>query len=315
MNAQAPFEHPLLKEERCVQANGVDICFEEQGPVDGEPLVLIMGLAAQMTLWPQALLDEYIRGGFRVIRFDNRDIGRSSEVDKPLQGGPLGAMLGFRTGRKVLAPYTLHDMGKDVAGLIDALGLESAHIVGASMGGMIAQLLAADCPEKVRTLTLIMTSPNTPSLPIPDLALIWELGGRRVRGESEEKAVAKSMKLWEAIQSPTYPRQPEELKMRIQADYRRSYRPMGVLRQMRAILATGDLASASRTIKAPTHIIHGEDDRLVKPAAARSLARLIPYSDLTVLQGMAHDLPEPLLPKIADITAQLAARWTKSQAH
>jgi pimeloyl-ACP methyl ester carboxylesterase len=306
MNAKAPSRHPLLNEERWVRANGLEFCFEERGPAEGEPLVLVMGLAAQMTLWPEALLDQYVKAGFRVIRFDNRDIGRSSEIDAPIAGGPLGAMLRFRTGRKVPAPYTLHDMAKDTAEFIDALGLESAHVVGASMGGMIAQLVAADYPEKVKTLTLIMTSPNTPNLPIPDWRVIWCLNGANVKGNHEAAAVARSMKMWGAIQSPTYPLETEELMARIRADFHRSYRPMGILRQMRAILATGDLAPVVTRIKAPTRIIHGADDRLIKPKAARCLARLIADSQLSILPGMAHDLPLPLIPEIAALTAEMA---------
>lgn len=309
MTGKAQSGHPLLTEERWVQVNGIEICYEERGPADAEPLVLIMGLAAQMTLWPQELLDAYVRAGFRVIRFDNRDIGRSSEIDQPVSGGPLGAMLKFRTGRPVPAPYTLHDMAKDVAGLIQALGLDSAHIVGVSMGGMIAQLLAADCPHQVRTLTLIMTSANSPNLPMPDWRIIRCLSGASIKGEGEDAATSRSIRMWQAIQSPTYPRQHDELMTRIRADYRRSYRPQGVLRQMRAILATGDLAESARTITVPTHIIHGADDRLVKPEAAKRLSRLIPGSQLTVFQGMAHDLPEPLVGDIAQVTGNLAAQW------
>lgn len=311
MNTTAPSAHPMLKEERWVQANGIELCYEERGPTDGEPLVLIMGLAAQMTLWPEALLEAYVAAGFRVIRFDNRDIGRSSAIDEPLTGGPLGAMLKFRAGRQIPAPYTLHDMARDAAGLIEALGCGSAHVVGVSMGGMIAQLLAVDCPHQVRTLTLIMTSPNTPNLPMPDWRIIRLLSGSSVKARGEEAAVNRSMKMWQAIQSPTYPRQKEELMTRIRADYHRSYRPEGILRQMRAILATGDLASQARNIRVPTHIIHGADDRLVKPEAARRLAKLIPGSKLSLLSGMAHDLPEPLLDEIAGITADLAAQWKK----
>lgn len=306
MNAKAPSGHPLLNEERWVHANGLDFCFEERGRADGEPLVLIMGLAAQMTLWPEELLEQYVKEGFRVIRFDNRDIGRSSEVDARIAGSPLGAMIRFRAGRPVPAPYTLHDMAKDAAGFIEALGLESAHVVGASMGGMIAQLLAAEYPDRVRSLTLIMTSPNSPNLPMPDWRIIWCLNGASIKGEHEEAAVARSMKMWGAIQSPVHPLDTEELMSRIRADFQRSYRPKGILRQMRAILATGDLAPVCRNIKAPTHIIHGAEDRLIKPKAAKRLAKLIPNSQLSILPGMAHDLPLPLIPRIAAITADLA---------
>lgn len=299
--------HPQLREERWIEANGLEFCYEDRGPADGKPLVLIMGLAAQMTLWPEELLEQYQSAGFRVIRFDNRDIGRSSEIDGRLTGHPLGAMIRFRAGRRVPAPYTLHDMARDTAAFIEALGLESAHVVGASMGGMIGQLLAAEFPHRVRSLSLIMTSPNTPNLPMPDWRIIWCLNGANIKGHDEDAAIARSMKMWQAIQSPTFPMETDNLTARIRADYRRSYRPWGILRQMRAILATGDLSPQAANIVAPTQIIHGADDRLIKPKAARRLARLIPGSRLAILPGMAHDLPLPLINRIAQYTADLAA--------
>lgn len=307
MSDRTPSGHPQLEEERWIAANGLEFCYEETGPADGEPLVLIMGLAAQMTLWPNELLEQYRKAGFRVIRFDNRDIGRSSEHDGRLKGNPLAAMLRFRAGRRVPAPYTLHDMARDTATFIEALGLDSAHVVGASMGGMIAQLLAAEYPQRVKSLSLIMTSPNTPNLPMPDWRIIWCLNGANIKGHDEEAALARSMKMWQAIQSPAFPLETDDLTSRIRADYRRSYRPWGILRQMRAILATGDLSSQAVRIAAPTQIIHGADDRLIKPKAARRLAKLIPDSRLAIVPGMAHDLPLPLIDQIARYTADLAA--------
>lgn len=293
---------------RTITANGLDFCVEERGPANGEPLILIMGLAAQMTLWSEELLNRYAQQGFRVVRFDNRDIGLSSEVDARLQGKPLTAMARYKVGLPVAAPYTLFDMADDVVGLMDALGIRAAHLKGASMGGMIAQILASRFPHRVRSLSLVMTSTNSPRLPMPDWKVVWGLQGGNIRGHHEEAAVARSLALWRQIQSPKYPRDEDELRERIRSDYQRSYRPKGILRQMRAILATGDISVVTRDIRVPTAIIHGRQDRLVKPPAAKQLGRLIAESELHWIDGMGHDLPEPLIDDVTRRTLELAGR-------
>ena len=291
-----------------VTANGLELCVEERGDPSGEPLLLIMGLAAQMTVWPDALLDQYVEAGFRVIRYDNRDIGLSSEINAPLRGKPLVAMGRYKLGLKVLAPYTLMDHAQDAVGLMDALGLDSAHIVGVSMGGMIGQLLAARFPDRVRSLTLIMSSTNSPKLPTPHPRVVWALQGGSVRGNDEDSAVARSMNLWRLIQSPDYPKDMAELEASIRSNYRRSYRPRGIMRQMRGILATGDLTPVSREIRVPTAVVHGTADPLVRPAAAHQLSELIPEAGLNWVQGMGHDLPAPLLDELAGYTIDVAGR-------
>ena len=291
---------------RMITANGLDFCVQELGDPDGEPLLLIMGLGAQMTLWPDTLLDEYVRAGFRVIRYDNRDIGLSSEVDARLRGKPLAAMARYKFRLPVDAPYTIHDHARDALGILDALGISSAHIKGVSMGGMIGQILAARCPDRVKSLTLVMSSTNSPRLPTPKPRVVWALQGGSIRGHDEDSAVARSLALWQLIQSPLYPRDPLELEQRVRRDYRRSYRPRGILRQMRGILATGDLSSISRTIQVPTAVVHGTADPLVRPAAAHQLAKLIPGAQLHLIDGMGHDLPEPLHQSLAVRTVELA---------
>lgn len=290
-----------------VEANGLRFCVEERGHPKGEPLILVMGLAAQMTLWPPALLDSLVAAGFRVIRFDNRDIGLSSEVQGGLQGSPQSAMLRYKLGMSVPAPYSLYDMAQDVVGLMDALHIDRAHLVGVSMGGMISQVLGSRYASRVRSLTLIMTSTNSPRLPTPDLKVIWHLQGAGIKGHHEEAAVARSLGMWNAIRSQQFPLDEDALRARILADYRRSYRPRGVLRQMRSIMGTGSLEPITRQIKVPTRIIHGEQDPLVKPAAARQLKLLIPRSDLHWMPGMAHDLPLPLLPELARLIVDQAS--------
>ncbi|WP_097459581.1 alpha/beta fold hydrolase [Mangrovitalea sediminis] len=308
MNAVTEPGVGLSEDERLVSANGIQLCVQEMGDPGGEPLLLIMGLASQMTLWPDALLQAYVAAGFRVIRFDNRDIGRSEEIKARIEGSPYAAMLRYKLGLSVPAPYTLHDMAADAIGLLDALEIDSAHVVGVSMGGMIAQVLGATAAERVRSLTLIMTSTNSPRTPLPDPRVIWHLQGGGVQGHHEAAVVQRGLNFWRTVQSPAYPASEAEVRERITSDYRRSYRPWGILRQMRGILATGSLEPLTRTIRVPTRIIHGDADPLVRPAAARRLNHLIPTADLNWLRGMGHDLPARLLDDIARLTIDNAER-------
>lgn len=280
-------------------ANGLEFCVETRGNPGGEPVVFIMGLAAQMTLWPERLLQAYVDAGYRVIRFDNRDIGLSSHLRDRLKDHPLKAMALSRLGRQIEAPYTLHDMAEDVCGILDALSIDSAHLVGVSMGGMITQVLAGNYARRVRSATLVMTSTNSPRLPMPRANLIWRLAGVGAKGHDEDAVVARSLDFWRAIQSPAYPARPEEVRERLVRDYRRSYHPAGILRQTRAILATGSLSPVTRRIKVPVTIIHGGADPLVRPVAAEQLQYLIPHARLKLIEGMGHDLPEPLLGEIS----------------
>lgn len=291
-----------------VQAGQLSFCVESRGNPTGEPVIFIMGLGAQMTLWPEALLDEYAGEGFRVIRFDNRDIGLSTHLRDRLRGHPVTVMARHRMGLPIDAPYTLHDMAEDVCLLMDGLGLASAHIVGVSMGGMISQLLAANHPHRVRSATLIMTSTNSPRLPLPKSKLIWRLAGVGARGHDEASVVARTLDFWRAIQSPGFPPREQEVRDRILRDYRRSYHPAGILRQTRAILASGSLSPATRRIRVPVAVIHGEDDPLVRPVAAQQLGYLIPHARVEMIRGMGHDLPQPLLSHFASIGFETMAR-------
>lgn len=291
-----------------VEANGLNFCVETRGRPDGKPVLFVMGLGAQMTLWPEALLDAYAEEGYRVIRFDNRDIGLSTLLRDRLEGHPLAVMARHRLGMPVEGPYTLQDMAVDVRSLMDALGIKQAHLVGVSMGGMISQLVAARWPERIRSATLIMTSTNSPRLPMPHPKLIWKLSGVGAKGHDEEAVVTRSLNFWRAIQSPGYPPREEEVRERLVRDYRRSYRPAGILRQTRAILATGSLSAQTRQIRVPTAIIHGNQDPLVRPVAAQQLKYLIPHARLEIIEGMGHDLPEPLLARFAGIGMELASQ-------
>jgi pimeloyl-ACP methyl ester carboxylesterase len=285
-----------------VGVGDLTFCVETRGDPEGEPVVFIMGLGAQMTLWPDALLEHYVREGYRVIRFDNRDIGLSSHLRARLRGHPVATMARARMGLNIPAPYTLRDMAADVCGVMDALGLASSHLVGVSMGGMITQLVAATWPERVRSATLIMTSTNSPRLPMPKASLMVRLAGIGTRGSDEATVVERSMEFWKLIQSPGFPAREDELRERITYNYRRSHHPAGILRQTRAILATGSLSSATRRIRQPVAVIHGNADPLVRPAAAAQLGYLLPHARVELMDGMGHDLPEPLLARFAEIS-------------
>ncbi|WP_166268790.1 alpha/beta hydrolase [Marinobacter caseinilyticus] len=295
-------------EQHRIEANGLSFCVETRGDPAGQPVIFVMGLAAQMTLWPEPLLDAYVEAGYRVIRFDNRDIGLSTHLNHRLKGHPVGVMMRHRLGLEVDAPYTLRDMAQDVVALMDAMALPSAHLVGVSMGGMISQLVASSRPERVASLTLIMTSTNSPKLPMPQPRLIWKLAGVGARGHDEGAVVERSLAFWKAIQSPGFPPREEEVRARIIRDYRRSYHPAGILRQTRAILATGSLASTTRRIRVPTLIVHGKSDPLVRPVAAEQLKYLVPHARLELIDGMGHDLPEPMLKTFAAMSLEMIGR-------
>lgn len=291
--------------EQRIEANGLFFCVESRGNPEGEPVIFVMGLAAQMTLWPEALLEAYVAAGYRAIRFDNRDIGLSTHLKDRLTGHPVSVMARHRLGLEIDAPYSLRDMAADVVALMAAMGLASANLVGVSMGGMISQIVAAQWPERVRSLTLIMTSTNSPRLPLPQPKLIWKLAGVGAKGHDETAVVARSLDFWKAIQSPGFPPREDDVRARITRDFRRSYHPAGILRQTRAIMATGSLSSMTRRIRVPTLIIHGKSDPLVRPVAAEQLKYLLPHARLEMVEGMGHDLPEPLLQNFANMSLEV----------
>lgn len=284
---------------RTIHANGLDFCIGECGPMDGPPVVLIMGLACQMTHWPTTLLEALAARGYRVLCFDNRDVGLSEKTRSLLRVDTRLAFLTHRLGLLPRVNYTLFDMAADTAALITALQASPAHVVGISMGGMIGQILAARYPKLVQSLTLIMTSNNDPRLPMPELRLIWKLAQARPRAGEDDAVIRRWMGFWKAIRSPGYPHDEGRLRQLVIDTYRRSYSPGGTLRQLQAILGTGSLEGLCKAVDCPVRIIHGDRDPLIRPAAARALQRCIPGARLTLFPGMGHDLPEPLIPRVA----------------
>ncbi len=280
----------------------IHIAHDITGPIDGAPLLLIAGLGVQMIRWTDEFCGRLAAMGFRVIRCDNRDAGRST----PLAGAPVPAMADLARGRFGAVPYTLHDMAADALGLLDRLGIGRAHVAGRSMGGMIAQILAARHPDRVASLTAIMSSTGNPALPPPTpqaMAALTRPGPdpRVDRDGYLDHAVAAAR----AIASPGFPFDPAAHRALALAELERGYNPAGFGRQIAAIAATGDLRPLSRTIAAPTLVIHGSDDPLVPPACGRDIAATIPGARLMLVDGMGHDLPPALYPAVAGAIAEL----------
>lgn len=290
-----------------VVANGLGIEVDDQGLPGGEPLLMIMGLGMQLTGWPDELVQLLVSRGLRVLRMDNRDAGLSQGFDH--LGTPNVPVQAIRHALrlKVTAPYSLGDMAEDALGVLDALGLPAAHICGASMGGMIAQHLAARYPSRVKSLTLMMTTSGARDLPQPGFRVRQALVSRPASAAPAD-VVAHLQRVLRVIGSPGYPPDEERLRQRLEANVRRAWRPAGTARQIVAVVADGDRSALLPQIQAPTRIIHGEADPLVRVAAGRDLARRIGGAEADIVPGMGHDLPMQLLPRFAAGIAENAAR-------
>jgi pimeloyl-ACP methyl ester carboxylesterase len=290
-----------------IVANGIGLEVDDQGLPDGEPLLLIMGLGMQLTGWPDELVQLLVTRGFRVVRFDNRDAGLSQGFDR--LGVPSMAWAGMRYLMRlpVRSPYAIDDMAADAIGVLDALGLAKAHICGASMGGMIAQHLAARHPQRVKSLTLMMTTSGSRRLPQPSLHVRRALIARPA-GRDTASVVANLERLLGVIGSPSYPPDPAALRSRLEAMVERAWRPAGTARQICAVVADGDRSALLPRIAAPTRVIHGAADPLVPVAAGHELAARIAGAVADIIPGMGHDLPAQLLPRYAEGIAENAAR-------
>lgn len=279
-------------------ANGIELEYEVFGCEQDPPIVLIMGFASQMIVWDEAFCRALANRGLRVIRFDNRDVGLSTKVDHLGTVNLGAALLAQRLGRPLAPPYTLDDMADDVAGLLDALGLTSAHVCGASMGGMIAQTLAFRRPDRVRSLTSIMSTTSDPELPQAEL---------RARGVLLEPApvdregyAEHAVKVWRTIGSPGLLFDEERIRERGRRAFDRGLYPKGLVRQLTAMMADGSRRERLRGVVAPTLVIHGEADPLIPMAGGQDTARCIAGARLVTLPDMGHDLPRPLWPRLVD---------------
>jgi len=290
-----------------VKANGIRIEYEEFGPVAGEPVQLIMGLGAQLTRWPLGLIEMLTARGYRVIRFDNRDVGLSERFHAAGPANVAQIMADATAGKTPKSAYVLNDMAKDAVGLLETLKIARAHIVGASMGGMIAQMVAANHPERTLSLTSIMSSTGNRALP-PAKPEAMAVLMTRPESQELEAIVANGIRAQRTIGSPAYPATDAELRARIEEDFKRAYYPDGFSRQMAAIIASGDRRDALKKITAPTVVLHGADDPLVPIDGGRDTAANIRDAELRVIPGMGHDLPMALFPVVVEAIEAAAAR-------
>jgi pimeloyl-ACP methyl ester carboxylesterase len=290
-----------------ISVRGVGIEVDDQGPPSGEPLLLIMGLGMQLTGWPDELVQHLVSHGFRVIRIDNRDAGLSQAFDHHGVPNLLAATLRYMLRLPVTSPYAVRDMADDAVGVLDALHLPRAHVCGASMGGMIAQHMAAVHPTRVKSLTLMMTTTGARRLPQPRLEVRRALMSQP-RGRGPEAVARHLQGVLHLIGSPAYRDDPARVYARLLANVQRSYRPAGTARQLLAIAADGDRTPLLARIAVPTRVIHGEADPLVPVAAGHDLAQRIRGAQADFIAGMGHDLPWQLLPRFADGVRDNAAR-------
>ena len=279
-----------------IAANGIEIEYDEFGAKDAPAVLMIMGLGAQLVRWPMALVDALVERGYRVIRYDNRDVGLSTKCDSA--GTPNFALMAVShiLRRPIRAPYTLTDMAADAAGLLDALGIERAHVVGASMGGMIAQLFAAHWPERTLSLTSIMSTTGNPALRGASLQAMGILL-RRPRGNDLEAIVAHGVKAAKVV-GGSFPEDDLLMAERYRDEIVRNHHPSGFVRQMAAILADGDRRTRLRAIAAPTVVVHGAVDPLVPAEGGRDTAAAIPGARLVEIPGMGHTLPPEVIPTV-----------------
>ena len=289
-----------------IATNGVELEYESFGSAQAPAILLIMGLGAQMILWDEEFCEALARRGYRVFRFDNRDVGLSTKLEGAGMPNVVTALADVAKGRAPSAAYTLHDMADDTAGLIGALGIDAAHVVGASMGGMIAQTLAIRHPKRVRTLTSIMSTTGNPSLPPASPAamrvLMTPAPTQRAAYIDHHVEVAK------VIGSPGFPFDEAAVRARGARTFDRGVSPAGVARQLVAILASGNRKPALASLHTPTLVIHGTADPLVPIAGGRDTAEAVPGAEFLEIEGMGHDLPREAWPRLVDAITKHTAR-------
>ena len=278
------------------QVNGIDICAEVRGPDDGVPLLLVMGLGAQLTSWDDGFVDALVDRGYRVARFDNRDVGRSTHFHDA-QVDVMEALRAAASGEPVQAPYTLSDMAADAAGLLEVLDMAPAHVVGASMGGMIVQALAIEHAHAVRSVTSIMSTTGDPDVGRPTAEASAVLLGPPPGSEAEAiEAARRAEATWG---SPAY-RDPEGAAARAVREWNRVRDPAGVGRQLVAIQASPSRTEALGRVEVPFTVIHGTHDTLVTPSGGARTAEAVPHAVHVEIDGMGHNLPRALWPRILD---------------
>lgn len=285
-----------------VRANGIDIEYDELGSPDDPGFLLVTGISVQMTSWDVRFCQQLADHGFRVVRFDNRDVGLSSRMTE----APVPDVMKAVAGDHSTASYTIADMADDAAALIDALDMAPAHVLGVSMGGMIAQSLVSRHPDKVRSLCSVMSTTGDPSVGAPTGEAVTALLAPPPsnRDEAADRAVSAT----KVIGSPGFPTDEDVIRRRAQAAFDRSNDPVGVARQLVAIMASPDRTADLGSVSVPTLVIHGADDPLIDVSGGEATAKAIPEAELLVVPGMGHDLPEALWATLIDAAAANASR-------
>lgn len=292
-------EHPVKVRTGYAKSGDLDIYYEDMGDPNDPAVLLIMGLGAQLLLWRTGFCEKLVAQGLRVIRYDNRDVGLSSKlsgqrVDSPLTVRMVRSFLGLRSP----SVYTLEDIADDAAALLDHLGIDHAHIVGGSMGGMIAQVFASRHAPRTRTLAVIFSSNNRALLPPPGIKQLLSVISGPPANSSRDVIVNNAVRLSKINGSPGYPTPEEQTRAEAAELYDRAYYPAGVVRHFAAILGSGSLRRYDQQISVPTLVIHGRSDRLMRPSGGRAVAKTITGARLVLIDGMGHELPEPVWDEI-----------------
>jgi pimeloyl-ACP methyl ester carboxylesterase len=278
------------------------MAYERFGDEHAPPVLLIMGVGAQMLGWNEGFCSELVARGLQAIRFDSRDVGLSSHFHDAPVPVLAAAMAGDLSG----ASYTLSDMAADTIGLLDALGLESAHFVGASMGGFIAQTIAIEYPDRIRSLTSMLSTTGAAGVGQPKPAALAALGGAQPTNRQE--AIDRAVAAFRIVGSPGFEFDPDTVGQRAGLAYDRAYDPLGVVRQAVAVIASGDRTAKLQSVNVPTLVIHGADDLMCDVSGGRATAAAIAGAELVVIEGLGHDLPRALWPKFASLIGGLVKR-------
>lgn len=284
--------------EAYAPSNGMKLCYDTFGDKAQPTVLLIMGLGAQMILWDDGFCERIASRGFHVVRFDNRDIGRSSRVDVPVKLDFAELIQKQMTGKPIESPYKLRDMAADAVGLLDHLGIKKAHVVGASMGGMISQEMAINFPERLLSLTSVMSHSGNPTLPPPTPEAMAVL--LAPPPATLDDYIAAFQKTWRVLRAGEFPADDGKDVKIAKLAFSRGLNPMGVARQMLAIFASGDRRPRLANVKTPTLVIHGDVDPLVRVEGGMDTAKTIPDAKLVIVKRMGHALPEELWPEIVD---------------
>lgn len=287
-------------------ANNIRIEYETFGASSDPTILLIMGMGMQMIAWPELFCRELAAQGFHVIRYDNRDTGLSTKFDGVKVPGIASLLIRHTLRWPIRVPYTLRHMADDAVGLLDSFGIEKAHVIGASMGGMIAQNVAAAHPERLHSLVSLMSTSGNRSLPRTDPVVTRHLFRSRPDSSNREAVIAHNMRSMELIGSPDFPVDEESRREMATMSYDRSFYPAGFARHVAAIVQDGDRRPRLRTIKTPTLVIHGREDLLVPVAGGIDTAEHIAGSQLEIIDGLGHNLPTEIWPQVIGLMAEHA---------